>query len=358
MRLVTQRSLLFMVLLALTCGCGERDSTNSKTEVTAAPSVELPQAKIFTGPTKTGCFCVAVSSDGSLLAAGYGGREPPYSIDCPVSGCVYVWSIKTQKVKCILRGHTEIVSSVDFSSDGRFLLSGSQDGSTRLWNIESGKEIRVVEQLHPAAPVTAIFMPDGKSILTANGGEGPMKGVGAYDVESGKMSGRFSKDTGDVAVNGDGSVVVTASGWAHVWEGMTGTKKTTFKAPGTIWQVALSPDGNTLVTGNSEGVVSVHNLATGSVEHRALHSEEATGKNLNSVESVAISRDGVWGASAGYGRICVWRLSDNETHFWDTDNWVQDVTFGPTGNTVYAGSRDGQVVTLTPPNKAIDSDTK
>ena len=40
-----------------------------------------------------------------------------------------------------MKGHSDEVQSVAFSPDGRHALSGGYDGSTRIWDIKSGKEI-------------------------------------------------------------------------------------------------------------------------------------------------------------------------------------------------------------------------
>ena len=40
----------------------------------------------------------------------------------------------------ILEGHTKIVSSVAFSPDGKFIASGSDDKTIRIWSLANGKE--------------------------------------------------------------------------------------------------------------------------------------------------------------------------------------------------------------------------
>lgn len=54
---------------------------------------------------------------------------------------LHLWNIAEAKELFIMKGHINRVTTVGFSPNGKFAFSGSMDGSTRLWNIETGKEI-------------------------------------------------------------------------------------------------------------------------------------------------------------------------------------------------------------------------
>ena len=41
----------------------------------------------------------------------------------------------------ILEGHEYLISSVAYSPDGKFIVSGSWDKTVRIWNLADGKEI-------------------------------------------------------------------------------------------------------------------------------------------------------------------------------------------------------------------------
>ena len=46
--------------------------------------------------------------------------------------------------KCTLRGHLGWVLSVAYSPDGKHLVSGSRDNTVKIWDAQSGEEVRVV----------------------------------------------------------------------------------------------------------------------------------------------------------------------------------------------------------------------
>jgi WD40 repeat protein len=66
---------------------------------------------------------VAFSPDGKYLASG--SRD----------NTVKLWSVELQKEVSTLRGHRYEVSSVAFSPDGKYLASGSGDATIKLWNV-------------------------------------------------------------------------------------------------------------------------------------------------------------------------------------------------------------------------------
>jgi WD40 repeat protein len=54
---------------------------------------------------------------------------------------VKLWSVESQKEITTLRGHGDIVYSVAFSPDGKYLASGSGDDTVKLWSVESQEEV-------------------------------------------------------------------------------------------------------------------------------------------------------------------------------------------------------------------------
>jgi tetratricopeptide (TPR) repeat protein len=61
-----------------------------------------------------------------------------------------------------LRGHTDIVSAVNFSPDGKRIISGGKDGTVRVYDATTGAELLT---LHAGSDViTVAFSPDGKTV--------------------------------------------------------------------------------------------------------------------------------------------------------------------------------------------------
>ena len=56
-----------------------------------------------------------------------------------VNGNVVVWDVAAEREVATLKGHTDEVESVAFSRDGNFVVSGSEDGSARVWEVEKGR---------------------------------------------------------------------------------------------------------------------------------------------------------------------------------------------------------------------------
>jgi|GEM_PF-992257 len=108
---------------------------------------------------------ITFNSDGSMLAVGGDGE----SVD---GKHVEIWNIETKKLIHFLAGHSDPVNSVAFHPDSQILASGSQDGSVKLWDVSSGKEIRTLsEQNNPYSrtKITSVaFSPDGKLLASSS----------------------------------------------------------------------------------------------------------------------------------------------------------------------------------------------
>jgi WD40 repeat protein len=103
----------------------------------------------------------AISRDGNYLAVGFS------------EGPIGVWNIHTQKLLSWMTGHQSKLTQVDrvsfshlnFNSQTNLLLSVGSDETTRLWNIQSGEQLALLNVC-----CTAEFSPDGRILVTASDG--------------------------------------------------------------------------------------------------------------------------------------------------------------------------------------------
>src|SRR5205807_765305 len=80
----------------------------------------------------------------------------------------YVWNVRTRERLGILRGHESRVTTAAFSSDGKRVLTGSEDNTGILWDAETGKMLAFFRG--HKGPVTHVaFSRDGKTVATASG---------------------------------------------------------------------------------------------------------------------------------------------------------------------------------------------
>jgi hypothetical protein len=155
--------------------------------------------------------------------------------------------------------------SIAVSHDSRFALTTGQDNVTRLWDIATGKEIHRLggdsEKSHVAA-----FSPDGR--LIATGGEKEAILWNASTGERQSVLTGYSGPVGLVAFSSDGRRLMTsASGTVRLWEVDSAKQISQFQA-GTV--LAFSNDGQFVLCNAEDRTTQLLDSMTGKPVRRYL----------------------------------------------------------------------------------------
>ncbi len=255
------------------------------------------------------------------------------------------------------------VTQYAFSPDGKVLAGRIADQTIHLWDVSTGKELRVLDQ--PTGPKfmgfifysgqtasNLAFSPDGKYLVYGTSGNT----VHRWEVETGKQVPSLPGHQAAVlrlARSADGKTVVSygADRAAHVWEAATGTEIRGFALSSDITVAALSPDGHALVTGSNDGTVRLYDVPTG---------KEARKWQAGSVgfNTLAFSADGKTLASRGVDHVIrLWDVATGKEKRQMSEKPVMDPLQGNeflqsllNGNVpIVAFSADGGTLATIPP---------
>jgi len=83
-----------------------------------------------------------------------------------------IWEINKKYVRNAFKGHTRHIFTLDFSPNGRLLVSASDDNTVRLWNIRDGATKLLIEEsptsLDDPGYASAVFSPDGRYVAASH----------------------------------------------------------------------------------------------------------------------------------------------------------------------------------------------
>lgn len=291
-------------------------------------------------------------------------------------------ALQASQLQMTLSGHTDWLSDVVFSPDGRYLATASFDNRVKLWDAQTGQELRTFDD-HSRVVNGLAFSPDSR--LLASGGSDGF--IIVRDLETGERMAVINGNDGAVnsvafAPDGVRLAAANANATVRVWDTQARrgllhlrghdapVQDVTFNASGSylasagddgrtiIWNMengspvysanpspddpvavnalAFSPDGNRVITAHNDGVARVWNFANeGLVFNLIGHASQ--------VFDVAFSPDGQLMATAsGDGKAKVWDATTGRTLYTLSghNGAISAISFSSDGTQLATASQD------------------
>jgi eukaryotic-like serine/threonine-protein kinase len=274
-------------------------------------------------------FFVAYSPDGKQL------------VTASQDGTARLWDAQTGRELATFRGHVGDVNMARFSPDGRLLATAGDDRTVRLWNV-SPPGLRAVCRGHSGYVYCVTFSPDGKTLASA----GRDHVVKLWDSATARERACLEGRNGDIralAFSPDGSLLATAAkdGTCQLWDLRSGRTRSQLNGrPGKIaLGVSFSHDGRSLASGGEDRTIRIWDTATGA--------EKSTLSGpFELVQSVSFAPDDrTLAAAVKDGSVWRWDLTTGKplNILVGHTKRVWSVQFSPDGRTLATASGDGTV---------------
>ncbi|CUA73703.1 putative WD repeat-containing protein slr0143 [Synechocystis sp, PCC 6803 substr. Kazusa] [Rhizoctonia solani] len=293
---------------------------------------------------------VSFSPDGAYIVSG--GKDSSIS----------VWDLAKRALRTTpeqFQGHKESVNSVAFSPDGELLASGSNDCTIRIWRLSDGMPLHTIggpkstvsNDYEHTDPISSVkFSPDGEFIVSGSWDAT----VRAWTVSTGEpFTGPFEGPCQITAVSfsADGTRILSASQdcTLQMWSTFCGvlSKNKSRGIKYSIDSVEFSPDNGQVATGCSDYFIRLWDLRSGDLIH-TLEGHEGSIRSVSfspgqdQLQLVSGSDDytiRVWDVRTGAGnRLAI--VKPPEGRIDRISYSYRAVVFSPDGRNIASGSND------------------
>ncbi len=247
--------------------------------------------------------CVAVSIDSNYVVTGSRDKSAK------------LWEMNTGREVRSFLGHEATVTSIEFTQDGKYLISGGNDKTIRIWDVLSGKEIYTLSTPDIVTDI-AIDPKINFFVAAGYGNSGYGDSATVYDFKSKKIITkiRTAADKGlgsgvDVAISPDGQWIAFGEDnrIVNLYRTSDWKKMNTFAfeegyCGGCGARVVFSPDSKHLYLASHNGPLRKYSIAT----FELIRTYE---EKVGDLTGLAISSDGKKIARSTEKEVTVWEDS-------------------------------------------------
>ncbi|KJA17635.1 hypothetical protein HYPSUDRAFT_205985 [Hypholoma sublateritium FD-334 SS-4] len=263
------------------------------------------------------------SPQNSIVHQTYITEFPPSRGARVVSGRITTWPA----YQSVLSGHTAAVNCAAFSPDGKYIVSGSDDNTVRVWHADTGNAFSAPFKQHLQAVTFVAFSPDGRRIISAD------KTILIWDANLGQADGALRALEGhasgvtSITFSPDGTQIASGS-WdqtIRIWDYERGTVLADiYGYSHCVSNVVFSPDGKRIISASIDGTIRIWDIDT-----HELIADFTDRLNRQPVKtSMGITADGKRIISSFEGHTLLFRTVDTgKTTVWRPKTWIRNRRF-------------------------------
>ncbi|KAJ7622247.1 hypothetical protein FB45DRAFT_1061819 [Roridomyces roridus] len=227
----------------------------------------------------------------------------------------------------VLRGHSDPVQSISFSSDGVHIVSGCSGGELLVWDTRTGECVLELKMQERSRIRGVRFTPDGSRVVSAT-----KAGITVWNAITGQSLLEVPFEAiynMDVSADGTRIAVGTTTGIIQVWDARAGQPVATWRTHQGLNYldgeecIHFSPTSSRLASASTEYTASIWDsetglLVVGPLQHRTPVSWIQFSQDASKVVTSSTGTVHIWNANTGE-QISIW-------HY-----WTSRLTFSPDG---------------------------
>jgi WD40 repeat protein len=213
-------------------------------------------------------YCIndlAVTSDGQKI------------LSVSEDGALKIWDVNSGHEVKAIQAHDDLANSIDITQNGKMAVSGSDDKTVRLWDLESGIRLRTL--IGHSSPINVVaFFQKGDKVVSGSS-DGVLK---IWDARNGlelKTLKGHEESINSIIIAKNGALIISASNDAiKIWDANRYNELMTIGDGDSRWtSIALFPDEKHIVSASQDNSLTIWDLSNG--EKNGTYAKKDDSKN-------------------------------------------------------------------------------
>lgn len=261
---------------------------------------------------------------------------------------IKVWNLQQGKAVYTFKGHRSAVLAVHLSGDGTWLVSGSSDETVKIWDL-SAKKLRHTLKGHEDEVLAVLVSLDQQTVWSASQSE-----IRQWHLETGELLQTITQGDAPIAIASEILASSHEGSRIKLWHRNTCQLQSIYYGFPSLSALNISPVGQILACGDSDGDTKILDLRTGKLLHILAGHQET-------VWAIAMPHSRTLATASEDGTIHIWRVAQQEEGETMKNNpiphtrWscvytlsghsdcISGVALTPDAQTLASGSEDGTI---------------